>query len=87
MPFEFTLQDKTYTTDSLTLDEAVLLEEELGKPWSLLSPTGTAREYQAIARVLLTRDFGAEQAAKLTSAMTISEIPDSVRWVGLAEDD
>lgn len=81
MPFEIKLNGRAYTTDQLTLEEAEALELECGKTWLELNPIRSAKEFKATARVFLTREKGADEAARIVSTLTLRAALDAVRWV------
>lgn len=84
MPFEITLDGHVYSTDDLSVAEAVELEKALGKTWRELSPSGSAEEFQAFAAVCLRRDHPADQAAKIARETPLSVALSAARWI---EDD
>lgn len=82
MPFELTLDGHVYSTDELSVAEAVELEKMLGKTWRELNPLGSAEEFQAFAAVCLRRDHPAEQAAKIARETSLGVALAAARWVG-----
>ena len=81
MPFELTLDGRTYSTDHLSVTEAVELEKTLGKTWRELIPLASAEEFQAFAVVCLRRDHPADQAAKIAAELPLGEALTAARWV------
>lgn len=81
MPFELTLDGQVYSTDDLSVAEAVELEKMLGKTWRELNPLGSAAEFEAFAAVCLRRDHPADQAAKIAAALPLGQALNAARWV------
>ena len=80
MPFEISLEGRTYSTDYLSVAEAVELEEMLGRSWRELHPAGSAAEFQAFATMFLRRDHPGEQAAKIAAEMPLGTALAAVAW-------
>lgn len=81
MAFQVTLDGKTYSTDSLTLDEAEILEGECGKTWLELNPVRTSKEFRATARVFLARDHTPADVDRIVNGFTIAMAMEAVVWV------
>lgn len=81
MPFEVTLDGKTYSTDSLTLNESDRLEEECGRTWLELNPVRSSKEFRAVARVFLARDHSPAEVEQVVASITIGEAMAAVEWV------
>lgn len=81
MPFEVTLDGKTYSTNSFTLDEADRLEEECGRTWLELNPVRSAKEFRTVARVFLARDHTPADLDRVVAAITIGDAMAAVEWV------
>ena len=81
MPFEITLEGNVYTTDRLTVAEAVELEKALGKNWAQLNPVASAEEFQAFVTVLLRRDHPPDQAIKIAAELPLSVALNAAQWV------
>lgn len=81
MPFELVLEGRTYSTDDLTIAEAVALEKELGRTWRELNPLASAEEFQAFATACLSRDHPADQAAKIVAGLPLSVALTAASWV------
>lgn len=80
MPFEISLDGRTYSTDDLTVAEAVELEKMLSRSWRELHPAGSAQEFQAFATVCLRRDHPGEQAAKIAAEVPLGAALAAVTW-------
>jgi len=81
VPFELVLDGHTYSTDDLSVAQAVELEKELGRTWRELNPLGSAAEFQAFAKVCLSRDHPGDQAAKLAAELPLGVALAAARWV------
>lgn len=81
MAFQVTLEGKAYSTDSLTLDEAEVLEEECGRTWLELNPVRSSKEFRATARVFLHRDYAPGDVDRIVNGITIAAAMRAVVWV------
>lgn len=81
MPFELTLDGRSYRTDGLTLAEAEQLESEAGKSWLELNPIRSAKEFRVIATCFLRRDLNPDKAQAIIAELTLGTAMESVRWV------
>lgn len=84
MAIEVTVDGKTWRTDDLTLDEAVEIEQACGVSWININPYRDAKQCRAIIVAFLTRERGAEEAAKLAGAMSLADTLEAIR---VADDD
>lgn len=81
MPFELILDGRTYSTDQMSVAEAVELEKVLDKTWRELNPLSSAEEFQAFAAICLRRDHPSDQAAKMAAELPLGEALLAARWV------
>jgi hypothetical protein len=81
MPFVLHLDGKDYSTDDLSVAEAVELEKRLGKTWRELNPLGSAEEFEGFAAMCLRRDHPADQADKIAHEMPLGAALKAARWV------
>lgn len=81
MPFELTLAGQIYSTDHLSVAQAVELEKSLGRTWRQLNPLGSAEEFQAFAAMCLRRDYPADQAVKMAAEIPLGEALAATKWV------
>lgn len=81
-----TVDGREYTTDDLTLDEAVQIEAETGETWLRMTPTKSAKCARAILTALHARTIGAEAARVKVGSMTSNEALDAMH-VDLENDD
>lgn len=86
MPLKVTINDQSWLTEDLTLDELADVEGDAGESWSfvLQAPLKTAVSARAILVRFLAREHGLEHAAKLAGGMTFREVLDAFEFV---EDD
>jgi len=86
MPLKVTINDRSWLTEDLTLDELADVEHDAGESWSfvLQAPLKTAVSARAILVRFLAREHGPEQAVKLAGGMTFREVLDAFEFV---EDD
>lgn len=81
MPFELTINGRTYNTDQLSVAETVELEKMLGHTWRELNPLASAEEFQAFATICLRRDHPADQAVKLAAELPLGAALAAACWV------
>lgn len=81
MAFQVTLEGKAYSTDSLTLGEAEVLEAECGRTWLELNPVRSSKEFRATARVFLHRDYAPGDVDRIVNGFTIKMAMGAVVWV------
>lgn len=84
MAVQFTVDDKTYRTDDLTLDETVAIEKECGCSWLDMNPFRSANQCRAILRTFIAREVSVEEATKRVGSMTVGETTGSMK---VADDD
>jgi hypothetical protein len=82
VPFELTLAGRKYSTDDLSVAEAVDLEKTLGRSWTQLNPLSSAEEFLAFATTCLRHDHPADQAAKIAAELPLGVALAAARWVG-----
>lgn len=81
MPITVTVEGETFSTDDLTLDEAVAIEAELGVSWLLVDPLVSALHCRAIMRTFLARTRSAEEATKIVGAIGVGTALDAVNII------
>lgn len=78
---QLTIDDETFTTDDLTVDEAIQVEQETGQSWLHMQPGVSAVQTKAVLVAWLSRTTARDVAAKRVGAMTVAEIADVVKIV------
>lgn len=81
MPFHFTLDGKEFTSDDLTVDEAVRIEELMGKSWLDINPVLHGSAFRAMAIVFLSKHMDATAASKYVGGIPLNKVLEHVRWV------
>ena len=84
MPYRVTVDGAEFTTDDLTLDEAITIEQATGTPWTQINPIRSGEHCKLVMVAFLSRTRPVDEAVKLVGAFTLREVLDSVTWV--AED-
>lgn len=84
MPFLFTLDGHEFTSDDLTVDEAVQIEELMGKSWLDINPVLHGSAFRAMAITFLSKHMDRKDAVAYVNAIKLNKVLDHVRWV---EDD
>lgn len=67
-----------FTTDDLTLDEAIEVERDTGETWLRLNPYRSAVHAKAILAAFLARTVGADEARRRVGEMSVSAVVDSI---------
>lgn len=73
MGYRVTIDDQTWSTDDLTLDEACAIEEEVGRTWHSMEPVNSAKHARAILSTFLARKVGKTAARMRVGTMTIQD--------------
>lgn len=81
MPYRITIDDATFESDDLTLDEAIAIEQATGTAWSNLNPMRSGEHCKLVIAAYLARTRGPEEAAKVVGSMTLREVLAAVKWV------
>jgi hypothetical protein len=84
MPFIVTVGNREWRTDDLTLDEAIKIEEAIGRTWLEINPFRSAVDAKAIMVTFLTREMAPDAAAAKVGALSLREVLDGVKT---AKDD
>lgn len=79
-----TVGGESFTTDDLTLDEAIQVERDTEETWLRLNPYRSAAHAKAILVAFITRTSGAAEAARVVGAMTLAAALDCF---SVADDD
>lgn len=80
MPYKVTVQGQTFTTDDLTLDEAVAIEAATGETWRAINPLRSAAHCREIMTCFLARTKGRDDAASFVGALSMNEALDGVEF-------
>ena len=84
MAWKIEVDGKTFRTDDLTLDEALLVEEATGLTWTALNPLRSAKDCRAVVRAFLLRSHGEAEAEAILKKLKASAIVESIN---VADDD
>jgi hypothetical protein len=72
-------QGETITQDSLTLDEAALVERYGGTSWASINPAGSAAQCRAILAAYIARGgVPFAEALKVAGAVSLADVEDAV---------
>lgn len=75
MPYRVTLDGVgSFTTDDLTLAEAIEIEKATDHSWYEINPFRSATDCKAIMVAFLSRTLAADVAAKQVDALTVAEV-------------
>jgi hypothetical protein len=85
MPFIFNLDGHEFTSDDLTVEEAVRIEELMGKSWLDINPVLHGSAFRAMAITFLSTHMDRKDAIAFVGAIKLNKVLDHVRWV--EEDD
>lgn len=78
MPYQVSFEGEKWSTDDLTLDEAIAIEKVTGRGWTTINPFRSGEDCKAIMVAFLTRTRGADESARLVGALTLRQVLDSV---------
>lgn len=84
MPYRVTVEGTSYSTDDLTLDEAVAIEKATGISWLYLNPVRSAEHCKAIMVAFLSRDRTPAEAEAVVGKLSLAAATAAVTDV---EDD
>lgn len=85
MPYQVSIDGVgVFTTDDLTLAEAVAVEAETGHSWYEFNPFRSAQDCQALMVAFLRRTLSEDVARKQVEAMTLKE---AIASLDIVDDD
>lgn len=84
MPFRFVYGEESWTTDDLTIDEAIAVEEASGEPWLLMNPFRSAKAAKAILVAFLRRTRDEQQTAAIVGGLNLKRL---LEMIDRVDDD